>query len=175
MQPLLCLACVRLRTGSARSARQITQSLSGFPSHPQTCYPQLTAISGESSTPNHESFMRRLTARILLVLLLVGVMAPAALAFSAPPTCACCHGKCCMRKMRHMRASHGPAVRSAACCGHACNCWLGTTQYAHPQSLASALSALASASLVSHPGPACGATQPDAAHSGRAPPAFFLV
>jgi hypothetical protein len=123
-------------------------------------------------------FMRRLIARILLVLLLVGVMAPAGLAFSAQPACACCHGKCCrrmMQKMRRAQTSHGPTVRAAACCGHACNCWLGTTQYAHPQSPVSALSALASASLVSHPGPARGATQPDAAHSGRAPPAFSLV
>ena len=122
--------------------------------------------------------MRRLIARILLVLLLVGVMAPAGLAFSAQPTCPCCHGKCCrrmMQKMRRARASHGPAARAAACCGHACNCWLGTTQYAHPQSPVSALSALASASLVSSSGGARSASQPDSAHSGRAPPAFSFA
>jgi hypothetical protein len=46
--------------------------------------------------------MHRLTARLLLVLTLVGTLAPVALAVSAPPPHACC-----MRKPMHDQDSRG--------------------------------------------------------------------
>lgn len=50
--------------------------------------------------------MYRLTARVLLVLLLVSIFAPAALAVSAPPPHACC-----MRKPLHDHGSRSLDVR----------------------------------------------------------------
>ena len=51
--------------------------------------------------------MRRLTARWLLVLMLVGTLAPVALAISATPPHACC-----MRKPMHERASRSVELQN---------------------------------------------------------------
>ena len=59
--------------------------------------------------------MYRLTAKLLLVLLLVGTLAPAALAISAPLPHACC-----MRKPMH---DHGSGIRDIqAVSGQSHNC-----------------------------------------------------
>jgi len=60
--------------------------------------------------------MHRLTARLLLVLLLVGTLAPVALAISAPPAHACC-----MRKALHDHGSRSLELqqvgsRNGNCC-----------------------------------------------------------
>jgi hypothetical protein len=60
--------------------------------------------------------MHRLTARFLLILLLVGTFAPVALAIAAPAPHACC-----MRKPLHDAASHSSTFSApASCCSHDC-------------------------------------------------------
>src|ERR1700680_1749980 len=60
--------------------------------------------------------MHRVTARLLLVLLLVGVFVPVALAISAAPAHACC-----LRKPMHDGSSHGAKFEAApGCCQHDC-------------------------------------------------------
>src|SRR5881275_1039709 len=61
--------------------------------------------------------MRHLTARFMLVLLLVGVLAPAALALAAPPSHACC-----MRKgmSMHEHGSSQTQISSLNCCERNC-------------------------------------------------------
>jgi len=60
--------------------------------------------------------MHRLTARLLLTLMLVGLFAPVALAIATPAPHACC-----MRKPMHQ---HGPNLAELhtvpACCNHDC-------------------------------------------------------
>jgi hypothetical protein len=63
--------------------------------------------------------MYRLTARLLLTLLLVGIFAPVAMAISAPAPHACC-----LRKPQH--SPHSSSVRAAKCGNHDC-CRTATT------------------------------------------------
>lgn len=65
--------------------------------------------------PLQNAIMHRLTARLLLVLVLVSIFAPVALAISAPPPHACC-----LRKPMHEHGSHGLEFQ-AVVCGHG-NC-----------------------------------------------------
>jgi len=60
-------------------------------------------------------FVRQLTARFLLVLLLVSVFAPAAMALAAPASHACC-----MRKGMHEHGSSEPQLSSINCCERNC-------------------------------------------------------
>ena len=73
--------------------------------------------------------MRRLTARLLLVLLLVGTFAPIALAISAPPPHACC-----LRKPLHDHGSR--ALELQAVGGQHRNCCppVTTAHWAEPGS-----------------------------------------
>lgn len=59
--------------------------------------------------------MHRLTARLLLVLLLVGTLAPAALAISAPLPHACC-----MRKPMHEHGSGNRDIQAVGGQSHSC-------------------------------------------------------
>ena len=59
--------------------------------------------------------MYRLTARLLLVLLLVGTFAPAALAIAAPVQHACC-----MRKPMHDHGSGSREIRAVGGDQHSC-------------------------------------------------------
>src|SRR5580693_2506113 len=60
--------------------------------------------------------MHRLTARLLLTLMLVGTLAPVALAISAPAPHACC-----MRKPMHTHGSNDAEFRAPATrCQHDC-------------------------------------------------------
>ncbi|MFZ0286910.1 MAG: hypothetical protein WAL32_16910 [Terriglobales bacterium] len=60
--------------------------------------------------------MYRLTARLVLVLMLVGTFAPVALAISAPAPHACC-----MRRAMHHDSSHGAQLNDVPpCCNHDC-------------------------------------------------------
>jgi hypothetical protein len=60
--------------------------------------------------------MHRLTARLLLTLMLVGIFAPLALAVSAPAQHACC-----MRKPMHEQGTHRSEINSPADhCQHDC-------------------------------------------------------
>ncbi|HXM21139.1 MAG TPA: hypothetical protein VN948_07740 [Terriglobales bacterium] len=115
--------------------------------------------------------MHRLTARLLLVLLLVGVFAPVALAISATPPHACC-----MRKPMHDRASHNAEFQAPpGCCQHDCCRPLPVPQWAHLSRSASAQVTPASATLLSDRRPLRFATTVNHAHSGRAPPQFSIA
>jgi len=70
--------------------------------------------------------MHRLTARILLVLLLVSVLAPAALAVAGPQQGDCCSQKCCLR-MRHLQGQDGPKIQSPSCRQQDCCGWFATS------------------------------------------------
>ncbi len=69
-----------------------------------------------------QSYMHRLTARILLVLVLVGMFAPLALATAGPPQHACC-----MRKGPAQRSFSQVHQMSGNCCPP-----MATAQHARP-------------------------------------------
>ncbi len=69
--------------------------------------------------------MHRLTARLLLTFVLVGTLAPLALAISVPPPHACC-----VRKPLHNRGSHDSELRAAGSERHSCCPPLTTAQSA---------------------------------------------
>jgi hypothetical protein len=114
--------------------------------------------------------MHRLTARLLLVLVLVGILAPVALAISAPPPHACC-----LRKPMHDHGSHGLEFQ-AVMCGHG-NCCppVTTAQWAELEGRASHsirpllayLPPAAHPVLLSHLAPAL--------YPVRAPPPFSIL
>src|SRR6516164_9424182 len=85
--------------------------------------------------------MHRRTARFLLILLLVGVFAPVALAISAPVPHACC-----LRKAMHDHASHNAAFQSLpGCCQHDCCHPVPVSQWARLSPRANTTVALAAA------------------------------
>jgi hypothetical protein len=115
--------------------------------------------------------MHRLTARFVLIVLLVGVFAPVALAISAPTPHACC-----LRKPMHDRASHDSQFKaSPGCCNRDCCRPLTVSQWAHIAPSVNARQATASSTLHSERGPICVATAVSNAHSGRAPPQFSMA
>jgi hypothetical protein len=77
--------------------------------------------------------MYRLTARLLLVLLLVGTLAPVALAISAPSAHACC-----MRKAMHEHGSRSLASQVMAGQNHNCCPPVTTAHWAELESGTSA-------------------------------------
>ena len=114
--------------------------------------------------------MHRATARSLLVLLLVGVFAPVALAISAAPPHACC-----VRKPMHGRSSHDAQFQAPpGCCQHDCCRTSTVSQSAHLSSSASGRVRPASAILQSGRRPIPLSIDVSDAHSGRAPPQFSI-
>ena len=112
-------------------------------------------------------FMRQLTARILLVLSLVGVLAPAAMALAAPPSHACC-----MRKGMgmHEHGSSQPQVSSINCCERSCCRPLTVTHFAELRP-GIQVHAASSSFVRQHDGGLSRSLLIDLApHSGRAPP-----
>jgi hypothetical protein len=75
--------------------------------------------------PLEEPAMHRLTARLLLVLTLVGTLAPVALAVSAPPPHACC-----MRKPLHDQGSRSLQTQTVDAGHHNCCPPVTTAQWA---------------------------------------------
>jgi hypothetical protein len=115
--------------------------------------------------------MHRLTARLLLVLLLVGVLVPVALAISATPPHACCR-----RKPLHDRSSHNAEFQAPPeCCQHDCCRPLTVSQWAHITPRACAQDTPVSATLKSDRRAIRFATSVSRAHSGRAPPQFPIA
>jgi len=115
--------------------------------------------------------MHRLTARLLLVLLLTGILVPVALAISAAPPHACC-----LRKPMHGRPSHDAQFQAPpGCCQHDCCRSITVSQWAHVSPLASAQVSPASATLQSEWQGLCFAVSIKHAHSGRAPPQFSIA
>src|SRR5580700_11022574 len=78
--------------------------------------------------------MHRRIAQFLLLLALMGNLAPAELALAAPPPHACC-----LRKTAHhchdsvAAEAKGLDVRAASCCNHDCCRAVTTAQWAHAQ------------------------------------------
>src|ERR1700689_3086813 len=108
--------------------------------------------------------MHRLTARALLVLLLVGVFAPVALAISAAPAHACC-----LRKPMHGRPSHDAQFEAPpGCCQHDCCRSLAVSRTANLTSKTCAQAPAAATMLRSELESIRLAATVNHAHSGRA-------
>jgi hypothetical protein len=115
--------------------------------------------------------MHRLTARLLLVLLLAGVFVPVALAISATPAHACC-----MRKPMHGRPSHDAEFQGPpGCCQHDCCRPLTVSRAAHLTSTTCAQAPPALTILEHERQPIHFTSSVDHAYSGRAPPQFSIA
>ncbi|HEV8047640.1 MAG TPA: hypothetical protein VGP35_07915 [Terriglobales bacterium] len=115
--------------------------------------------------------MHRATARLLLILLLVGVFVPVALAISAVSPHACC-----LRKPMHGRPSHDAQFDAPpGCCQHDCCRPLTVSRGARLISKTSAHATSASSILQSRPEPIGFTSSINHAHSGRAPPQFSIA
>jgi len=114
--------------------------------------------------------MRKLTARILLTLSLVGVLAPLALAISAPPMHACC-----MRKAHDVDNDHHHIRASATCCNHDCCRTVTVSQWAELSSTGANFAANLSAQRQKLAQSILLPTRNDSAHSGRAPPTLPIA
>jgi|SRR5580692_10710824 hypothetical protein len=115
--------------------------------------------------------MHRLTARVLLVLLLVGLFVPVALAIAAAPPHACC-----VRKAMHGRPSHDSEFNAPqGCCQHDCCRTLTVAQWAHLNPSASTRRTPPSASLQAELRWVYFAASIKHAPSGRAPPQFSIA
>jgi len=114
--------------------------------------------------------VHRLTARLLLILLLVSAFAPVALAISTPPPHACC-----LRKpLRDGR--HDPEIQSTpACCRHDCCRPLTVSLWAHFVPLANARVTPTSVPLPSELHPIHRTSGDNRSHSVRAPPQFSIA
>ncbi|MGA8489668.1 MAG: hypothetical protein WB711_04550 [Terriglobales bacterium] len=111
--------------------------------------------------------MHRLTARSLLVLMLVGVFVPVALAISPPPATVCC----LRTGMHHCgMADDGPAFRAPCPCDHPSWLPLSVSQLAHLRPAATALGLYLSEDLQADAQLLQLSCATDHAHSGRAPP-----
>jgi len=116
--------------------------------------------------------MHRLTARLLLLLLLVGVVAPLALAISAPPTPACCR----RNGMHHCgMVNNGPVFRAPCPCDHPSWLPLAASQSAHLQPVVIGPGHCPSVNLQVHAHPLYLTCASDHSHSGRAPPQFSIA
>jgi hypothetical protein len=113
--------------------------------------------------------MHRMTARLLLIFVLVGTFAPVALAISAPPPHACC-----MRKM-HPHTSPETAFTALDLGSHDCCRPLTVSHAAQPRPRPSAYAVPASAALLPRLLPVDPTPAVNAAHSGRAPPSFSIA
>jgi hypothetical protein len=114
--------------------------------------------------------MHRLTARLLLVLVLVSILAPVALAVSAPPPHACC-----LRKPMHDHGSHGLEFQ-AVMCGHG-NCCppVTTAQWAELEGRASHSIRPLLAHLPAAAHPVLRSRLAFALYPVRAPPQFSIL
>jgi hypothetical protein len=115
--------------------------------------------------------MHRATAKLLLILLLVGVFAPVALAISAAPPHACC-----MRKPMHGRPSHDAQFQAPpGCCQHDCCRPLTVSRGVRLTSKTCQQATPASTIPRSELQPIQFASSVNYAHSGRAPPRFSIA
>jgi len=107
--------------------------------------------------------MYRLTARLLLVLLLVDTFAQAAVALSATPPHACC-----LRRL-HQQNTHDSQLRAPE--DHSCCRSIASTQWAELRTPSQACVHLASNEMAIGPRTLALAVQRRASDSVRAPPA----
>ncbi|MBZ5704801.1 MAG: hypothetical protein LAN63_05565 [Acidobacteriia bacterium] len=113
--------------------------------------------------------MHHLTARFLLILLLVGTFAPVALAISAPPPHACC-----MRKM-HSHSSPETEFCALDVGGHDCCRPLTVSHAAQLRPQRGTHAVPASAAQLPQLRPVGATADVNAAHSVRAPPSFSIA
>jgi hypothetical protein len=121
--------------------------------------------------------MQRLTARFVLLLLLVSMFAPAALAISQSSTSGCCCArKCCIRKHRHPTATpSGPQIQSRDRCYNNCRCSLVVPNWAEP-SLAALAGASAPSALLASESPSTNQRHGSLRSlSTRGPPPFSIA
>ena len=109
--------------------------------------------------------MHRLTARLLLVLLLVGTLAPVALAFAAPPPHACC-----MRRVLHDHGSLAAGFQATGGQHHNCCPPVITAHWAEFRAAVSGDSRLLVAHLSPASTPVFRTNMVNSLYSGRAPP-----
>src|SRR5438309_10795903 len=119
--------------------------------------------------------MRRLTARLLLLVLLLGTFSPVALALSAQPRHACC-----VRKKPHCHNTlptdpDGLAIYAPSCAQRSCCRALSLTHWAQPQPSHKA-HPVPHNQLLSHlPQVIFAGADLAAAHTVRGPPEFSLA
>jgi hypothetical protein len=112
--------------------------------------------------------MHRLIARILLTLVLVGTIAPLAMAISAPAPHACC--------MRKPMVQHGDQFSAALnCCNHDCCRVVVTSQWASVTAAAASDFSSPLSNLPPISAEQGGISGYGALHSGRSPPTFSLA
>jgi len=115
--------------------------------------------------------MHRLTARLLLTLMLVGTFAPVALAISTPAPHACC-----MRKAMHEHGSTNAELHLAgADCNHDCCHALTVSQSPQLLPSAGAQPATFSTQLSAERAAVNRSRLIQSSHSGRAPPQFSIA
>jgi hypothetical protein len=115
--------------------------------------------------------MHRLTARLLLTLMQLGVFTPVALAISAPAPHACC-----MRKPMHQHGSTSAELHTtAACCNHDCCHALTVSQSPCLTPAGAGQIATIATSLRVESSPVKGGRLIQSPHSGRAPPQFSIT
>jgi len=114
--------------------------------------------------------MHRGTARLLLVLLLLGVFVPVALAIAAAPPHACC-----VRKPMHGRPSHDAEFQAPpGCCQHDCCRPLTVSRGVRLTSKGCTRATPASTILQSELRSIHVPSSVNCAHPGRAPPQFTI-
>jgi len=131
-------------------------------------FPGMVYILSMGEVPSQNN-MQRWVARLLLILLLVGVLAPVGLAATAPEPHACCK-----RRTIHDASPQGMEFHAPpGCCNHNCCRSLKVSQWTElgPAAASCKLSTTTRRSAVP---PGHLTYIADSAHSGRAPPQFFL-
>jgi len=114
--------------------------------------------------------MHRLTARLLLILMLSGTLAPAALAISAPSPHACCK-----RKPLHNHGDHSSEFRAADCGNHNCCRPLAVSQRAQPRPSIGGCVSQTSGALLQQMNPSYRITDFSDSRSARAPPTLSIA
>jgi hypothetical protein len=133
---------------------------------PPVTYSFLT-IFAEDRLP---ATMHRLTARLLLILMLSGTIAPAALAISAPSPHACCK-----RKPLHNHGGPSSEFRASDCGNHDCCRPLTVSQRAQPRPPISGCVSQPSATLLQQMNPSCRIIDFSDSRSARAPPTLSIA
>jgi hypothetical protein len=114
--------------------------------------------------------MHRLTARLLLILMLSGTLAPAALAISAPSPHACCK-----RKPLHNHGGHSSEFRAPDSANHDCCRSLTVSERAQPRPSTGGCVSQPSATLLQPINPSYRIIDFSESRSARAPPTFSIA
>ena len=114
--------------------------------------------------------MHRLTARLLLILMLSGTLAPAALAISAESPHACCK-----RKPLHNHGGHSSEFRAPNSANHDCCRTLTISQRAQPRPSISGCVSQISGTLLQQMNPRYRIVDFSDSRSARAPPTLSIA